>query len=137
MEIYTVAFVVILGAALLIYGRLTATPNPYDDRECTGTAWKQAFPDSSSSSIRAYLDCLVDGMDLPQDRLSFGPDDRVIEIYRSLFGGRTPLGDDFECETFLWNVEKKFGVSPDKILDNVWTDEHVTLGQIFEFINAK
>ena len=137
MDIFVIAFVIVLGAGLLIYYRWTAKPSPFDDRECMGRAWKRAFPKSSSSSIRKYLNCLVDGMDLPQDRLSFGPEDKVFEIYRSLFGGHTPLGDDFECERFSWNVEKDFGISPQTILDNVWTDEHVTLGEIYEFISAR
>jgi hypothetical protein len=136
MNTFAIAFVVVLGIAALIYARITQKPNPFDARGCMGKAWKRAFPDASNQHIREYLDCLVNGMDLDQPKLAFDPDDKVIDIYRSIYGGRTPLGDFFECETYLSNIDNKFGVSPGKILEDVWTNEQVTLGQIYAYIRA-
>ena len=104
---------------------------PYRDRGCAGAEWRRSFPSASEGDIRAYLECFVDGMAIsPRDALKFSPNDRVLDVYRALYGGRTPLlGDHMECETFLEEVGHRFNTSIDDLL-NVWHLE-VTLGELF------
>ena len=137
MDLGALAFVLLLGLIWIAYGILTRKPSPYDDRACMGASWKKAFPNAESDRIRSFLACLVEGMELPQAKLSFHPNDKAIDIYRSLYGGRTPLSDECECEDFLKNIEDEFGVSAESIVDNVWTDEHVTLRVIFAFVESR
>lgn len=137
MDLNALAFVLVLGLIWIAYGLLTRKPSPFDNRKCMGAAWKKAFPSADADQVRSFLDCLVEGMELSQPKLSFHPNDKAIDIYRSLYGGRTPMSDECECETFLSNIEDKFRVTKESIVENVWTDEHVTLGEIFRFVESQ
>jgi propanediol dehydratase small subunit len=103
---------------------------PYRSRRCAGLLWRRRFPSASKTDIRLFLDCLVDGMGLPRKlRLQFQPDDEVVEIYRSLYGGRTPLADALECETFAQLLASEYNVSLGHIVSG-W-HEKVKLGELF------
>ena len=110
-------------------------PIPYRGRACTGRAWKRAFPVSSKEQIRTFLQCFVDGMAIPSTaRLKFHPGDQVLAVYRALYSGRTPWGDQMECELFLEDVAAAFDKRVDDLL-RVWHTE-VTLGELFAFASA-
>lgn len=111
-------------------------PSPYHGRTCTGRAWRRAFPDAPKETIRQYLECFVDGMAFSSTtKLKFHPNDQVLDVYRAIYGGRTPFGDAMECETFLENLESGFGKSIDELLA-VWHSE-VTLGELFAFVTSQ
>lgn len=109
-------------------------PSPYKTRDCTGSDWKKRFPGISNHDIRLFLTCLVDGMLFKEsERLKFKPEDRVIDIYRSIYGGKTPFfSDALECESFLNNVVSEFNVDEEGLY-SFW-QEDTTLGEIFEFV---
>jgi hypothetical protein len=111
--------------------RLTAPPAPYRDRECTGRAWRRRFPDAPADQIRAFLDCLVDGMAFSRTaRLKFRPEGPVMDIYKAIYGGRVPFGDAMECESFACNLSDAFAADID-FVQRTWRDD-VTLGDLFE-----
>ncbi|WOO40911.1 hypothetical protein [Rubellicoccus peritrichatus] len=68
---------------------------------------------------------------LEEDKLKFSPEDELIEIYRSFYGGKTPLSDEMECERFILGLSQEFKMETDKLAEP-WKDEHVTLGEIFQ-----
>jgi len=107
----------------------------YRGRKCAGKAWKKEFPNASKESIREFLECLVDGMCFSSKiKLKFHPNDQVLDIYRSLYFGRTPAGDNMECETFLENLSASFSIEHDELL-NFWHEE-VTLGELYKNVTA-
>jgi len=58
------------------------------------------------------LECFVDGMAFDgSERLKFEPSDEIIKVYRAIYGGKTPLSDAMECETFLEKLESEFKVN--------------------------
>jgi len=121
---------VLAAAAAWALLRSRAELKPYRERSCTGAAWRRAFPSASKEDIRGYLRCFVEGMALPSRyALKFHPSDRVLEVYRALYGGRTPLGDHMECETFLEEVGFEFDVARDDLME-AW-HPHITLGELF------
>ena len=126
-------FVLIVGT---LAWRERHGPIPYRGRACTGRAWKRAFPEAAKDRIRAFLLCFTDGMAFSATtRLKFHPNDQVLDIYRAIYGGRTPIGDQMECETFLDNLSHEFDHRMDTLLA-VWHRE-VTLGELFAFVARK
>ena len=107
----------------------------YRARRCAGRLWRRQFPSASKADIRLFLDCLVDGMGFPSKlRLQFQPDDEVVAIYRSLYGGRTPLADAMECESFAELLASEFGIPLDQVLSR-W-HEKVTLADLFAIAHS-
>lgn len=120
----------VAAGALWVLLRAPDGLEPFRRRACSGAAWRRAFPWADKADVRSFLRCFVDGMALPdQYALKFRPGDRVLEVYRALYGGRTPLGDHLECETFLEEVGLEFGLTVDDLLD-VWHPD-VTLGELY------
>ena len=108
----------------------SGTPLPYRYHPCTGRDWKRAFPNQSANTIRSFLACLTDGFAFPtKDMLRFKPTDNVLDIYRAIYGGRTPLGDAMECETFLDNLSARF--DQDHVLLYATWHEQITLEELF------
>ena len=127
--------IIVLVIAAFGYYEFTKGPSPYRGRSCTGKAWKKNFPNSSKDQIREFLECLVDGMGLStKTRLKFHPNDQVIDIYRSLYGGRTPAADQMECETFLENLSTSFSIDRDRLLE-FWHEE-ITLRDLYEYVES-
>ena len=60
------------------------------------------------------------------ERLKFNPRDEILEVYHSIYVGKTPFADTMECEEFLMSIEDEFGVSVSSML-SVW-HEKITLG---------
>ena len=86
--------------------------------------------------IREYLECFVDGMAFnSKEKLKFEPTDEIFKVYHSIYGGKTPLSDAMELETFFLNVEKSFQVTPE-YLEKAW-HKHLTLGELFSHIIAQ
>lgn len=126
----------ILLVASVLAWRQWHAPSPYRGRSCTGGAWRRAFPDAPKESIRHFLLCFTDGMAFsPKAKLKFHPNDQVLDVYRAIYGGRTPWGDAMECETFLENVGREFGIRTEELLV-AWHRE-VTLGELFAFVTAR
>ena len=131
MNIYTFLFLAV-AAAIVIYlqGRIMGK---YWDRGCMGTRWKRRFPDAPKSEIRKFLTAFVDGFAFMNSRrLKFEPDDRVMDIYFTLYPKNWPAGDQMECETFVEIIKSKYGVD----LVPVWKNE-ITLGEIFALTRNK
>ena len=109
----------------------------YELRPCQGRQWKKEFPNAKKEDIRKFLKSLVAGMDfLEEDKLKFCPNDELIEIYRSFYGGKTPFSDEMECERFILGLSDAFKMEPEKLTEP-WKDEHVTLGHIFRITRAQ
>ena len=64
----------------------------------------------------------------------FVPDDEVLDIYRSIYGGRIPFADSMECEMFVENLAVAFELPIGRIAD-AWHEE-VTLGELFGHVSA-
>ena len=90
--------------------------------------WKQSFPNSSNIEIRKFLECFVDGFAFSsKKRLKFEPDDKVMEIYNTIYPPKRFLASDaLELETFAMNLEDEYKIK----FSEVW-QEDATLGEIF------
>ena len=103
----------------------------YHLRSCEGRRWKAEFPTAEKNDIRAFLRCLVEAMDFPEkEKLKFSPNDKLLDIYRSIYGGKTPFSDDMECERFLLGLSQSFKIEPEKLAESI-KDEQITLGRLF------
>jgi propanediol dehydratase small subunit len=95
------------------------------DRGCMGRAWLSAFPDASKAEIRDFLTLFGEAfLSGAKRRLSFGPADRLIEIYRTRYPAAWP--DAMELEAFERRLGKKYGFNLRSELN-----EGLTLGEIF------
>ena len=132
--IVVLVFFVVVGG--FFYFEFVYGPYPYRYRGCAGSLWRRTFPDAPKARVRAFLECFVGGMALSsRTRLKFRPNDKVLAVYRSLYGGRTPFGDNLECETFVEYVAAEFDLGVDAVLER-WHEE-VTLGELFGYVHAK
>lgn len=105
----------------------------YWARTCTGRLWKRRFPAASKREIRVFLDLFVDAfMFRPKHRLSFSPDDQVMDIYRALYPPDWSLADALECETFVLKLKKIYGLD----LVPLWRAD-MTLGDVFALAQLK
>lgn len=119
--ILLVALVVMLAA---VCARDSAMPK-YWRRPCTGRAWKRAFPSTAAPEIRNFLQSFIDGFAFdPRRRLSFAPDDRVLDIYWRVKG---LISDDMQLEFFAMELEARYGLR----LQECWRDD-ITLSEVFE-----
>lgn len=101
--------------------------NRYWQRYCTGNKWKNDFPNVSKKEIRNFLEEFVNAFAFnSKKRLKFSPDDKVMEIYQTLYPA-TGCADSLELETFVDNIQKKYGIDLFKKID-----EKITLGNIFK-----
>ena len=123
-------------AVLILIGILQAIfvdqlPKRYLTRSCMGRDWRNRFPGASKQEIRKFLNLFLDAFAFRSEhRLKFGPDDKVIDVYRALCPrpGLTP--DSLECETLVMSLEKQYGVEfPDD-----FGESEPTLGDVFEFV---
>lgn len=136
METIIIIAIIVGVLALSAYFWEGNAPKPYNARSCTGKEWKNEFPNVSKEVIREFLECFVDGMAFNSyERLKFEPSDEVLKVYQAIYGGKTPLSDAMELETFYLNVERRFQVSPE-YLEKAW-HEHLTLGELFSHIIAQ
>ena len=104
----------------------------YWDRRCTGIQWRRRFPSASKHEIRAFLDAFVDGFAFPRKRrLCFSPDDKVIEIYRTLYPSLGGV-DALEMETFAKLLEDKYRLDVEHL-----PKREYTLGDLFALTHTQ
>jgi len=120
-----VAAVIALATLLLqLFGGWA--PEPFRSRPCQGGAWRCAFPEASSESIREFLGAFTSSFALRQcQNLVFSPHDPIFAVYRAMYP-KEGWVDGLELETFALATEKVYGVK----LQNVWS-EQLTFGELF------
>ena len=97
------------------------------ERGCAGFRWRRRFPDASKTEIRDFLDIFIESFDFKQRwRLCFRPEDRVLDIYRTLYPPGRSLADGMELESFVQDLQKRYRVD---ILGS-WRED-ITLGDLF------
>ncbi len=107
-------------------------PASIRERRCQGAAWRRAFPDAPKQAIREFLSVFVDAFSFrTSDRLKFCPEDKIIDVYRSVYPKRW-LPDELELETFAKDLEKRFGFR----LESIWCDQ-LTLEDVFREVCAR
>jgi propanediol dehydratase small subunit len=66
----------------------------YWDRVCTGARWRRRFPQATKDEIRKFLNVFVDAFGFRKSRrLSFSPDDKIMDVYRALYPPKWSIGD--------------------------------------------
>ncbi len=102
----------------------------YWSRPCTGFKWKRRFPDASKESIREFLDLFLDAFLFKSDkRLKFAPDDKIDDIYRSVYPPPSLFrADALEHLFLLINLEERYKLEFTTSMEI----PDVTLGQLFE-----
>jgi propanediol dehydratase small subunit len=99
----------------------------YWDRRCTGIQWRRRFPSASKHDIRSFLDAFVDGFAFPRKRrLCFSPDDKVIDVYRTLYPTPGWGADSLEMETLVTLLEKRYSLDVARL-----PQREYTLGELF------
>ena len=94
--------------------------------------WRRRFPSASKQEIRAFLDVFVDGFAFPRKRrLCFSPDDKVIEIYRTLYPSVGGV-DALEMETFAKLLEDKYRLDIEHL-----PERDYTLGDLFALTHSQ
>jgi len=126
------ALALVVGAVVLSTFFVDGLPASIRERKCQGAAWRRAFPGAPKEAIREFLSVFVDAFAFrTNERLKFAPEDKVIEIYRSVYPKKW-LPDALELETFAEDLEKRFGFR----LESVWNDQ-LTLGDVFRGVCAR
>lgn len=101
-------------------------PRSYRSRSCEGQGWRRAFPTASKNEIRSFLLLFVSAFAFADiDKLKFRPDDKILDIYRSLYPNQW-LSDALELETLASDLQKRYALE----LESIWSDE-LTLGELF------
>ena len=96
-------------------------------RACGGGQWRGHFPDASKSEIRGFLRLFGRAFGFRNSRLlCFRPDDRVMDVYRTIYPPQWTLSDSMELESFAKSVCVRYGVD----LFRLWRDD-ITLGEVF------
>jgi hypothetical protein len=118
--------------ALLISAKYAAgLPRPYSSRSCEGRGWRRAFPTASKNEIRSFLLLFVSAFAFAdKDKLKFRPDDKILDIYRSLYPNKW-MPDALELETLVSKLQKQYTLE----LEPIWSDQ-LTLGELFTRIRA-
>ena len=94
---------------------------------CMGRRWKETFPQSSKASIRAFLQVFVDAFGFgSEDKLKFQPEDRISDIYDSLYPIKGSP-DTMEWEELARSLEQIYGLR----LEQIWS-ETLTLGEVYK-----
>ncbi|HEV7401396.1 MAG TPA: hypothetical protein VGO11_00655 [Chthoniobacteraceae bacterium] len=98
----------------------------YWERLCTGRLWRRRFPVAQKTEIREFLQIFIVsfGFDAGR-RLCFAPDDRIMDVYASLYPGRGGA-DRMELESLFISVEERYHIE----LPYTLSDD-MTLGELF------
>ncbi len=125
MNIVLIVVVAILAMLISVkYG--PSLPRPYRFRSCEGRGWRRTFPMASKDEIRAFLLLFVSAFAFAdKDKLKFRPDDKILDIYRSLYPSRW-LPDALEFNTLANDLQKQYALE----LASLWSDD-LTLGELF------
>lgn len=114
-------------------GRMLCRPIPavYRDRGSLSEQWEQRCGHVGCVTFDAVLTLFCEAFSFNHDdRYKFGPDDRIMDVYRSLYP-RWKLwrvADEMEIETFLLELDRQFGIEADRW----WND--MSLGDVAEMI---
>ena len=125
VQLFFLATAVIFGIAInyATHRRLKI----YWQRACTGRQWKRRFPNASKSQIRAFLELFVNAFAFSSKRrLCFSPDDRVTDIYRTLYPPDWNLADALELEMLAEDIQKTYGTD----IIPLWRDD-ISIGDLF------
>jgi propanediol dehydratase small subunit len=96
------------------------------ERGCAGFRWRRRFPGASKSEFREFLDIFIEAFGFKQRwRLCFRPEDRVLDVYRTLYPVRNTT-DGMELESLVKDLQKRYRVD---ILGS-WRED-ITLGDLF------
>jgi len=100
------------------------------DRGCLGKEWRARFPAATKQEIREFLELFIRAFGFSRkNRLSFSPDDQVMDIYRALYPPKWTVADALECESLAMECERRYGID---MLDLFETSSAgLTLGDIF------
>jgi propanediol dehydratase small subunit len=123
-----IAVIVFFAVVILVLGFIQERQKlrRFLERGCAGFRWRRRFPQASKSEIREFLDIFVEAFGFRRSwRLSFAPDDRVMDVYRTLYPAGS-LTDNMELESLVGDLQKRFGVD---ILGS-W-QEDITLADLF------
>ncbi len=97
-------------------------------RSCTGWEWRRRFPDASKDSIRDFLEEFVDAFAFSsQKRLKFSPDDKIMDVYKSLYPSSWDA-DGLEHASLCAGLQERYGLDFTASV----MDENITLGQLFD-----
>ena len=104
----------------------------YWSRPCTGRRWMRQFPNATKLQIRDFLAAFADAFCFERkQRLCFSPDDRVLDIYQTVYPVGSGLPDHMELETFVLSARQIYG----KDIALSWRNS-VTLGDLFNFTRS-
>jgi propanediol dehydratase small subunit len=131
MKMLLLLGVIVLGSVAMLFAERHRFQR-FWSRDCTGKAWKAAFPEASKGEIREFLDLFVKAFAFSTSRrLKFEPTDRVMEIYRTRYPSSLSA-DMLELETLAKLTRKRYGLD----LAPGWRPE-ITLGEIFERVRGR
>ena len=104
----------------------------YWQRMCTGTRWRERFPEAPKEDIREFLQEFAEAFSFGKKRrLKFAPEDQILEIYRTCYP-KNSLTDGLEMEDFAFRLERRYGVNLAEKLR-----EDLTLGEVFALTQEK
>jgi hypothetical protein len=109
-------------------------PSPYHERASQEAEWRRRFTEEETKTAEVVLGLVCDSFCFnPEERLKFGPDDRLLEIYRSCYppSRRWFRGDCMEVETLLLLLDEELGVP-----DSAWREE-ITIGEVVTLAASK
>lgn len=116
--------------AVSVERKSRAALRQYWERKCTGRLWVKHFPSVSTASIREFLNLVAEAFIFPGRHLKFAPDDRVFDIYHSIYPDRS-MPDACELETLVRLVAERYGVDIAPRLH-----EKTTLGELYAQASA-
>jgi hypothetical protein len=129
MSIYIIIPLCIIAVFLCSAWKDIPLPLPFRNRACQGTGWRRAFPKVSKQNIRKFLALFVEAFAFKASaKLQFNPDDKILDIYRSLYPHKWQP-DSLEVETLAKFIEETYHVS----FNAVWSDR-LTLGELFAYV---
>jgi hypothetical protein len=130
MELQAVAIIGVFAIGVL-WGihherRRRAALRLYWTRDCAGRAWRNAFPEAESDSIREFLRLVVDAFAFDRKHaLRLAPSDTLLSLYRA--SNPDPSApDSFEIETLNRFFSGRYGQGR---LDGLTLE--VTFGELF------
>jgi propanediol dehydratase small subunit len=126
LSVGAVSYAIVLLAIAMVERRRL---RKYWSRVCTGTLWRERFPEASKTEIRDFLNHFVSTFGFRRkQRFQFAPDDQIVEVYRSLYPAVTwwPQADCMELEQLAMALKKCYDVD----LVSKWRDD-LTLGDVF------
>jgi hypothetical protein len=125
--LFLVSGLALLALSILVESKRSKSLSKYWSRDCMGSQWMRRFPAATKEEIRAFLDLFVKAFLFARKRrLSFSPDDQVMDVYRASYPPEWTMSDAMELEIFSTRVRKVYGID----IVPLW-HENITLGELF------